>query len=773
MSNDSQFPIPEIEQQENQQEPSVLDLYKSVTKDWSSFFNFIRALWDARRREEFNRILASEKAHQVVEEQKPKEPKRASYFPWRSILALFIALGAQLALEPPNRQVMIGGIAFYILAGIVLYVVAIGFLIWAYVKDEWHLPALPVFKQTPDDLSTRLIPFFLSIIFAGLAFWFFKTDESYVFTFTNISLWLIALGLLFYALWLKLPKVTAESDPDSRKKIIWNVLIIGVLALSLFYRLYKTSSIPSEPFSDHAEKILDVYDISQGEYSIYFPRNTGREAIQMYWTLLVANVFGTGLSYLSLKLGTALLGIFTLPYIYLLGKEFGGPRVALFALFLFGIAYWPNVISRVGLRFPLYPLFAAPTLYYLIRGLRTRNRNDFLLSGLFLGLGLHGYSPFRIVPILVVIVFIIYVLHTRSTKTTSHLNNISLSDSKEPLPSEIQDASVVEHTPSEEQQRIVETSPIQQAFLWLVIVGVISLFIFLPLLRYWIDNPAQFGERAFTRLTSLETALPGPPLQIFFSNFYRGMLMFNWDDGNIWVNSLPNRPALDVVTAALFVIGVVLLIVRYARQRDWRDLFLLVSIPILIMPSVLSLAYPAENPALNRAGGASIFVILISAMAFEGLVAGLRSSKRQIVIAYTLTTLLFAASAYQNFDIVFNQLDQNFRRTAWNTSEIGMVISDFNDQYGQTDSVWIVPYPFWVDTRLPGVWAGVPNRDFALFPDRLSESLSVPAPKMFIFWREDLETERLLKELYPNGVLTRYTSSYEENKDFMIFMVEQ
>lgn len=723
MSNDSQFPIPELQDEESQQEPTVLDLYKSVTKDWTSFFNFIRSLWDASRRAELNNTLADEVAHHgTAGEEKPEEPARALHFPWRSLLALFLALGAQFILEPPNRQASIG---------IALYIFALGLVIWAYSKDEWHLPALPVFKNTADNLTTRLIPFFLSIILAALAFWFFEVDEAYVFTIINVTLWVLALGFLFYAFWLKLPKIAQESKPEDRnKKIFWNLLIVSVLAISLFYRLYKTDSIPSEPFSDHAEKILDVYDISLGEYSIFFPRNTGREAIQMYWTLLVANVFGTGLSYLSLKLGTALLGIFTLPYIYLLGKEFGGPRVGLFVLFLFGIAYWPNVISRVGLRFPLYPLFAAPTLLYLIRGLRTRNRNDFLLCGLFLGLGLHGYSPFRIVPILVVIAFIIYIIHNKSKENR------------------------------------------QQALWWLVIIVVTSLFVFLPLLRYWIANPAIFGERAFTRLTAVETPLPGPLWQIFFSNLSRGLLMFNWDDGNIWVNSLPNRPALDVVTGALFVIGLVLLVARYIRQRDWRDLLLLVSIPVLIMPSVLSLAYPAENPALNRAGGASIVVILVSALALEGLVAGLGSEKKRVFIAYALTGILFAASAYQNYDIVFNKLDKNFRATAWNTSELGMVIGDFRDKYGQTDSAWIVPYPFWVDTRLPGVWAGIPDRDFALFPAKLSESLSVPAPKMFIFWREDLETEKLLKELYPNGSLTRYTSTYE-NKDFFIFMVEE
>ena len=485
-----------------------------------------------------------------------------------------------------------------------------------------------------------------------------------------------------------------------------------------------------EPFSDHAEKILDVYDITQGDYSIFFPRNTGREAIQMYWTLLVANVFGTGLSYLSLKLGTALLGILTLPYIYLLGKEFGNERVGLFALFLFGIAYWPNVISRIGLRFPLYPLFAAPTLLYLVRGLRTRNRNDFILSGIFLGLGLHGYSPFRIVPILVVIAFGIYFMHAQSKGNR------------------------------------------QQGFLWLIIVVITSLFVFLPLLRYWMENPDQFGYRAFSRLSSMETALPGPAWQIFLSNLYRGLLMFNWDDGEIWVNSLPHRPALDIVTGALFVIGIVLLIARYVRQRDWRDLFLLVSIPVLLMPSILSLAYPGENPALNRAGGGAVSAILVSALALDGLVAGLGAERKRRFIAYGLTGILLAASAWQNYDLVFHKFDENFRSGAWNTSEMGQVISDFRGQYGQTDTVWIVPFPYWVDTRLPGVWAGIPNRDFAIWPEQFSDTVYQPAPKLFIFWPEDLETEKALKELYPNGRLTRYTSTFP-GKDFMLFFVER
>jgi hypothetical protein len=235
---------------------------------------------------------------------------------------------------------------------------------------------------------------------------------------------------------------------------------------------------------------------------------------------------------------------------------------------------------------------------------------------------------------------------------------------------------------------------------------------------------------------------------------------------------MPHRPALDVVTGALFVIGIVLLIVRYVRGRDWRDLFLLISIPVLILPSVLSLAFPGENPALNRSGGAAVTAILIGALALEGIISALSVEKKRVYITYGLVGVLFFMSAYQNYNIVFNQFDANFKTGAWNTSEMGKVVHQFEMQHGQTDTVWIVPFPHWVDTRLPGVWAGIPNRDFALWPENFADTLNAPAPKMFIFWNADLETQNALMLLYPNGVLNRYTSAYP-GKDFMIFMVEK
>ena len=401
-------------------------------------------------------------------------------------------------------------------------------------------------------------------------------------------------------------------------------------------------------------------------------------------------IFGTGLSFLTLKIDTIGFGLLTLPYIYLLGKEIGGPHVGLLAFFLVGVGYWPNLISRIGLRFPLYPLFAAPTLYYLIRGLRTRNRNDFILSGIFLGLGLHGYTPFRVVPILAIAAIVLFILHEQSKGAR------------------------------------------RDAVLWLVIVGIISLYIFLPLLRYAQENPDIFFARTLSRVSTTEQPLAAPWYQVFASNVWNALRMFNWNDGNVWVNSIPNRPALDIVTGALFLIGVVLVLTRYLQKRHWLDLFLLVSMPLFQLSSTLSLAFPGENPELNRTGGSYIPAFILAALALDGLITAIGSDQKRKILAWVMTAILLFCSAAQSYDLVFNQFDQEFRQNAWNSSEMGNVIKEFGLTYGETDTVWIVPFPYWVDTRLPGVWAGIPNRDFAMFPDHLADTVSVPGTKLFM-----------------------------------------
>jgi hypothetical protein len=234
---------------------------------------------------------------------------------------------------------------------------------------------------------------------------------------------------------------------------------------------------------------------------------------------------------------------------------------------------------------------------------------------------------------------------------------------------------------------------------------------------------------------------------------------------------------LDVITAALFALGLILVLVRYARKRHWLDLFLLVSIPLLQLPSTLSLAFPGENPALNRAGAAYIPVFVIGAMALDGLLTSLKGGKMRSVLIWSMTGLLLVISASQNYDLVFHQYTDSFKQGSWNSSDMGSVISEFERDYGRTDTAWIVPYPHWVDTRLPAVWAGIPNRDMAMARENLPSTLELTGPKLFLVRANlenpefnDAETLDVLRALYPNGQ-QRLFDSEVPGHDFWIYLV--
>jgi Dolichyl-phosphate-mannose-protein mannosyltransferase len=710
------------------EEPSVLDYIKSRLTPWK-----YPAVKLPPQEPASLELLSEPQAPEQPQIQAPSGPLPTPLrrpWPWRTLLAVAVALIAQRSLEPgPNRSL---GFA------LVIYLLSAVLLAWAFWTGELRVPDMPADERHPEPQTVHTTSLLISLPLALAAFLAFSGN---LFTALNLALWYLAIVFLLRAFWLGkmdmgplVHRVRAFLIRPSWNVRIsrWALLLLAAAALVIFFRAYRLGQVPPEMTSDHAEKLLDVWDVLHGQTHIFFPRNTGREFIQFYLTATVATLFNTGISFISLKIGTLIFGLLTLPFIYLLGKELGNREIGLWAAVFAGIAYWPNVITRMALRFTFYPAFVAPTLYFLVRGLRRNKRNDFILSGLFLGFGLHGYTPIRILPFVVVVAVLIYLLHR--------------------------------------QARGVR----KDAVMHLGVLSITTLFIFLPLLRYAQDNPAIFEYRAFTRLGSLERPLPGPPLQLFLQNVWNGLLMFNWDNGEVWVSSIPHRPALGIVSGALFILGVVLVLIRYYRRRQWQDIFLLLSIPLLSLPSTLSLAFPSENPSLSRASGAFVPASVIVGIAMYSVLSSIRERLGNTPwaprLAWGLGALLLLWSAAQNYDLVFNQYYKQFAQSAWNSSEMGQVIRDFADTVGTPDTAWVVPYPYWVDTRLVGMTAGYPTKDYAIPPDQLQTTLALPGPKLFLVDLEDQNTVVQLNNMYPNGFLKEYHSKYPD-KDFLEFFV--
>ena len=662
----------------------------------------------------------------------PREAGRA----WLSIsqrtvripVAVVLALIAQRSLEQRSGELWVS-IALYLIAGLLF-----GWAVWAgdipfERPEEADVPAGPV--------RARLVFLLPAAVLAALTF---QASAGNRFTSGSLILWSGSLICLMLSLWegeLRVRGLWDRFISWARQPRLnlhlggWGILVCVVFTLAVFFRLTQLQTVPNEMVSDHAEKLLDLNDVLSGEYLIFFPRNTGREAFQFYLSAAVARLFGTGISFLTLKIGTVLAGLLTLPYMYLLGRELGGRKVGLAAVLLGGVAYWPNIISRIALRFSLYPLFVAPALYYMARGLRLRRRNDFLLSGLAIGLGLHGYSPARMIPILVALGVGLYLLHRSASRQRRALLG------------------------------------------WLAAAAAIAFVVFIPLLRAAIEMPDLFLFRMLTRVGDLEQELPGPPMQIFLSNLWNALRMFAWDDGEVWVISITHRPVLDWVTGAFFHLGVVALFVRYLHKRHWLDLLMLLSIPVLMMPSIISLAFPGENPGLNRAAGAIVPTYIIAGFALVAVAQWSGDALRTRMARGAAITFLFILSAIavvSNYRLVFIDYATQYRLGTWNTSEAGAVVRGFAESVGTYETAHLVGFPYWMDSRLVAIHAGHPTQDPAIFPEQLEALAGEERAQLFILNLQDAIGVQRLREIFPQGRLSRFVSA-TEGKDFLIYLV--
>ncbi len=594
------------------------------------------------------------------------------------------------------------------------------------------------------DLASLLI----SLLFLGSAYLVFivytagKYGGEPRFNLLNVLLTLLALYFMGKAFWVAEPRpdgINAWWEAQLARltgalanplALVGGLLAIGVV---LFFRLYRLGEVPPEMNSDHAEKILDILRVLKGEYHIFFAGNGGREALIFYLGAAVHQWLGLPLGFMALKIVSVAIGLAAQPFIFLLGKELGGSRVGWLAFVLSGVAYWSNVVARFGLRLPFYVLFTAATLYYLLRGLRTARRNDFIWAGAWLGLGMYGYTPDRLLPLTVLVAVGLYALHRR---TPRHW---------------------------------------QFAATGLLALVAVSFVLFMPLMTYIITQPDLFLARTVTRMGNAEQPLDGSAPSIFVHNVTKALGMFSSDAGVIWPISIPNHPALGDVALGLFFLGIGLVFVRYIRQRQWTDLLLLVSIPLLQLPSTLALAFPDENPNLYRTGGTLVPVFLIAALALDWLMRwaarllGAGTGKRLgWWLAWGLGLMIIGLSAFQEYQLVFKDYYQQYLLAAQNTSEMGEIARGFIAATGSPETVYVMGFPYWVDSRLVAINAGFAGLDFRIFPNELGKLDGDPRPKLFFVHVKDEEGMQALRQSYPQGWFEHVKSRLPEH-DFLVF----
>ena len=146
------------------------------------------------------------------------------------------------------------------------------------------------------------------------------------------------------------------------------------------------------------------------------------------------------------------------------------------------------------------------------------------------------------------------------------------------------------------------------------------------------------------------------------------------------------------------------------------------------------------------------------------------NTKNAIKLAWAIFAILLMLASIQNYSLVFNQYKKVYQASAWNTSDIGHVIRGFSESVGSADTAFLVAYPHWVDSRLVGINAGYPFKDYALWTDQFESTLQDPRAKLFVININDNADIEKLAQLYPTGSLSLYDVPLE-GKDFYIFFV--
>ena len=576
----------------------------------------------------------------------------------------------------------------------------------------------------------------------GLALLAFLFGSANGFNSDNALAWLGSVAIFLYAFWQPEKNLTdwsawIDARVAAARDVLMNgirfstrqLLLIGVLLLAVFFYFNNLSGVPGELDSPHAEKILDVQQVLNGDRPVYFDQGLEHEPLDDYVTTAFVALTGHPLDFMALKLVGAALGVLLVIGTFLLARTLFEFDVALVATALAAMGKWSVALARDGLAFVYTPLVFTFTLYFLVRALKFQRRNDFMMTGLLLGLGLYGSDVFRIVPILVALFLVLRYIFARP-RAVQYVHNS-------------------------------------------ILLFALALVAALPLVRYAIDQPVRFWYDWLARLFGSGQPLTVNSIGLFAGNLVNAALMFNWQGDGSWALNIPGDPALDLVTGALFLLGVAYAVYRVLKCRERIYGFVLIGLAVMLVPSAINLANPDANPSAVFASGAIPFAFVLAALPVVWIARAIdryfSHAARTRFAPVGVVLLLLAAAALANYARYFVDFKQSYLQTSWNSDEIATAIRGFADSVGDTGHAWIIAYPNWVDARNVGInlgqvgWAqAIQNVDAA--PVLPSDN----GNKLFVLSAHDQNNLVRLQQDFPNGQ-PRLVHARVPGHDFVLF----
>ena len=216
--------------------------------------------------------------------------------------------------------------------------------------------------------------------------------------------------------------LAATPAPGDEKRIAW-FLILGLTLAALILRVAGLDDVPPGWRDD---ELINSLVISQkaidGQLSVYYADASGHESLYHLMNAVMLAIFGPGVA--GIRWLSAILGTLAVPLTYLVGYRLFGRAVGLLAAATLALSFWSLMYSRVGIRHVSLPVFMLAAFYFFLKALTRPGASpengspkalgfgppltDFLVAGLFLGIGFYTYFASRGVP-LILLIFCTYL----------------------------------------------------------------------------------------------------------------------------------------------------------------------------------------------------------------------------------------------------------------------------------------------------------------------------------------------------------------------------
>lgn len=351
------------------------------------------------------------------------------------------------------------------------------------------------------------------------------------------------------------------------------VVFLVILAIAAFFRLYRLDQFPPGLYPDEAMNGNNaLQSLSENNFRVFYPENNGREGLFINIQAISVAMFGN--QPWALRFVSSIFGILTIAGLYLLTRELYDWRLASLASFLMAVSFWHVNFSRIGFRAIMVPFILVFVFYFLWRGLKYFGKFDFIMAGVFAGLGFHTYISYRIAPLIGILIFLNYWWYLKKDFSNDDYN----------------------HSKIRLLQGFVLT------FFTMILVA-------LPIGIYYLNNQQDFIGRALG--TSVFNT--NNPIKSLSDSLVKTLGMFNFAGDWNQRHNIAGSPMLHWTMGVFFIIGFIKEFSHWVKRKHGHistvHTLLFSWLFLMLIPGFLSL----EAPHAIRTIGVIPVVMILSA----------------------------------------------------------------------------------------------------------------------------------------------------------------